>query len=320
MSLEARSKRSVREYIMLLLKGMAMGAADVVPGVSGGTIAFVSGIYNELLHSLKACNLSALRLLFAHGIRSAWAAINGNFLLTLFGGVLFSIAAFAKLIKYSLDNYPILVWAFFFGLILASALYMSRQLERWRWQEGVGLVIGASLALFISVMPAVQLPDTPLMILCAGSIAVCAMILPGISGSFILLLLGLYPALLLAISEGDWVRLGCFVAGAILGLLSFSRLLSSLLDDYYPQTMAVLTGFLLGSLNLVWPWKQALEVTVNRHGDTIPLVQENLLPQFYYANTGSEPYTWLAITLCLLGACLVFGLEYWGRQEKIKSV
>ncbi|MFL0798754.1 MAG: DUF368 domain-containing protein [Cellvibrionaceae bacterium] len=292
-----------------------MGAADVVPGVSGGTIAFISGIYDELLHSLKSCNLNALKLLFSHGFKSAWMAVNGNFLAVVFGGVILSIISLAKVIKFSLDNYPILVWAFFFGLILASGLYMAKQLERWSWQEGLCFINGVMVAVIISLLPAIQLPDTYLIMFCAGALAICAMILPGISGSFILLLLGLYPVLLQAISHADIPRLICFLCGCVIGLLSFSRLLSALLDKFHSQTMAVLTGFLLGSLNLVWPWKNALEVTVNRHGEIVPLLQENLLPNSFFLTTGQEPYTLPAIFLSIVGVVLVLGLEYWGKKE-----
>ncbi len=293
-----------------------MGAADVVPGVSGGTIAFISGIYEELLDSIRSINLSALKLIKSHGFGAFWCEINGNFLLVLFGGILFSIASLARVVGYSLEHYPILVWSFFFGLIVASIIYIFRQLPHLRWQEWLGLWMGTLVALAISVAPKMQGSEDLLSIFCAGAVAICAMILPGVSGSFILLLLGIYPVMIAAISELHWQTLLVFVLGCGCGLMAFSRVLSWLLHHYYSVTIAVLTGFLLGSLLIVWPWKESLEVMIDHKGREIVLSHHLLMPSTFGNVTGIDPNTFAALGCMLSGLVLVLALEYFGGQRK----
>lgn len=310
----------MREKILLLLKGMAMGAADLVPGVSGGTIAFISGIYEELLHSLRRLTPSALGILIRQGWRPFWRYINGTFLLTLMSGVLLSIFTLARLVSYAFDHYEVLVWAFFFGLIVASVIYIGRQLSLRRIGAWVALAAGTLVALAISLgQLSMQLPTDWWMIAIAGSIAICAMILPGVSGSFLLLLMGVYPVVLRALTEFDWVLLGSFVIGAVSGLLLFSHVLSWLLRHYRNVTLATLTGFLVGSLHIVWPWKQTLTVFVDRHGDTVPLTQGNLWPAQYAQATGSEPQTIAVVLLMVVGVVLVLGLEAAGARYSKKA-
>lgn len=292
-----------------------MGAADVVPGVSGGTIAFISGIYDELLDSLRRLTPAALLLWYREGFFRFWRHINGAFLLTLFGGVLFSIFSLANLVNYALNHHPILVWGFFFGLIVASIIYIGRQLPLRSPGVWVALVLGTLIALGISLGKPVQLPSEWWIMFFAGSIAICAMILPGVSGSFLLLLMGVYPVFLQAISDLNWVILMSFFAGCVTGLLLFSHLLSWLLHHYRPQTLAVLTGFLIGSLNIVWPWKHTLTSFIDRHGNPVPLVQENLLPHSYAAITGNDPQTLWVLVLMAVGVVLVLGLEYWSNRS-----
>lgn len=305
-----RRRQSLGAYLLVTLKGMAMGAADVVPGVSGGTIAFITGIYEELLGSLRSITPLTLALVWRRGPGIFWRAVNGNFLLALLSGIAFSLFSLARLISYCLENYPVLVWAFFFGLIIASVVYILRQLEGWSWREAAALSLGTIFALAISVAKPAELPDDWWMVFLSGSIAICAMILPGISGSFILLLMGMYPVFLNALKTVDLLLLGCFFAGCACGLLLFSHLLYWLLRRYHNVTLALLTGFLVGSLNVIWPWKQTLESTLDRHGEMIPLVQENLLPSTYAIMTGGEPYTLWAGLLAIGGVILVLGLEW----------
>jgi len=305
----------VLHRVILWLKGMAMGAADVVPGVSGGTIAFISGVYDELLDSLRRLTPAALVLWYREGFIRFWQHINGAFLLTLFGGVLFSIFSLANLVNYALAHHPILVWGFFFGLIVASILYIGRQLPLGSPGVWVALALGTLIALGISVGKPVQLPGEWWIMFFAGSIAICAMILPGVSGSFLLLLMGVYPVFLQAIATLNWIILLSFFAGCVTGLLLFSHLLSWLLHHYRPQTLAVLTGFLIGSLNIVWPWKHTLTSFIDRHGDSVPLVQENLLPHSYAVVTGNSPQTLWVLLLMALGVVLVLGLEYWSSRD-----
>lgn len=303
------TSRALRDYLVLVLKGMAMGAADVVPGVSGGTIAFISGIYEELIDSLRSIDLSALKVLREKGIAATWQHINGNFLLALFAGVFVSLFSLAQLISYAMEAWPIVVWAFFFGLVCASTIYVARQLERWRLWEAISLALGALMAFGLTQANPAQLPDTWWMLGLAGAVAICAMILPGISGTFILLLLGLYPTFLAAIINFDVLILASFGLGCVLGLLSFSHLLSWLLHRFHGLTLACLTGFLLGSLQMIWPWKQTVLYYENRHGEQVPLVQENLWPGEYAEMFGSDPQQWLALLAAVIGVVLVLGLE-----------
>ncbi|MDQ2075409.1 DUF368 domain-containing protein [Marinimicrobium sp. ABcell2] len=294
-----------------------MGAADLVPGVSGGTIAFISGIYEELVHSLRQLTPAALKILFQQGWRPFWQHINGTFLLTLGTGVLVSIFSLARLVSYALEHHRVLVWGFFFGLIVASIIYIGRQLPLRSVPVWVALALGTLAALAVSVGKPVQLPGDWWMMAIAGSIAICAMILPGVSGSFLLLLMGVYPVFLRAVAELNWTLLGSFMLGAVSGLLLFSHFLSWLLHHYRALTLATLTGFLVGSLNIVWPWKQTITVFLDRHGNPVPLVQENLFPGQYAQATGADPQTVWVIVLAVVGVTLVLGLEFLGSRRGV---
>lgn len=302
--------RTIKDYLVIMLKGLCMGAADVVPGVSGGTIAFISGIYDEWLSSLKRCTPAVLLMLKRDGIVKTWQYINGNFLLALFGGILISLKTFAAIVLMAMDNYPILVWAFFSGLVAASIYLLVREQRGWGIVEFVGLVFGVLFILAISYMAPAQLPAHGWILFLGGFVAICAMILPGISGSFILLLVGLYPVFLQAIHHLEISKLLWFGVGCIVGLVVFSRFLLWLLNSYHSQTLAILIGFLVGSLSVTWPWKHALLTTVDSHGRTIALQQENLNPLNYMAVTGNEPTIVLAIVWALAGVLLVIGIEF----------
>ncbi|WP_265573516.1 DUF368 domain-containing protein [Venatoribacter cucullus] len=295
------------QYLWLFLKGLAMGAADVVPGVSGGTIAFITGIYTELLDSIKSINLNALRTLFRQGPRAFWQAINGTFLLTLGSGILLAIVTLARGIHYLLVNHPVLVWAFFFGLIIAACWHMGREIQRWSAAVLLFLAAGAVTAALISSATPTELPLNPVTLILAGSIAICAMILPGISGSFMLLLMGMYAPVISAVKGLEFSVLGLFAAGALLGLLSFTRLLSWLLHHYYQAMLALLTGFMVGSLVKVWPWKETLTTRIDSRGDLVPLVQVNILPHW-------SAETLQALVLMLAGAGLVLALEWLAKR------
>ena len=308
--------RSPADYLLVMLKGIAMGAADVVPGVSGGTIAFITGIYEELLASLRTMTPKTLMLLWRpnaegqQGFAALWRAVNGNFLLALGSGIVFSLLSLARLISYALVAYPVLVWSFFFGLVIASAIYILRQLTRWSWREAVALVAGTAVAVAISIAKPAHLPGDWWMVFGAGAIALCAMILPGVSGSFLLVMMGMYTVVLGAVTSLDWLLLGCFLGGCATGLLVFSHLLHWLLQRFHNITLALLTGFLVGSLNVIWPWKHTLEFVTDRHGKSMPLIQENLLPGAFEAMTGTDPQLLMALTLAVSGIVLVLGLEW----------
>ncbi|WP_323813224.1 DUF368 domain-containing protein [Cellvibrio sp. NN19] len=304
------TNRTLKDYLFILLKGLCMGAADVVPGVSGGTIAFITGIYDEWLDSLKRCTPAVLVMLKRDGIAKTWQYINGNFLLAVFGGILISLKTFAAIVLIAMDSFPILVWAFFSGLVAASIYHLAREQRGWCLVEFAGLILGALFILAISFMAPAQLPGHGWILFLGGFVAICAMILPGISGSFILLLVGLYPVFLQAIHNFEIGKLIWFGLGCISGLIVFSRFLSWLLKSYHNQTLAVLIGFLVGSLYVTWPWKNALLTTTDSHGRTVVLQQENLSPFNYLAVTGNEPTLGLAILWALLGVVLVLGVEF----------
>lgn len=290
----------------VFLRGMLMGAADVVPGVSGGTMAFITGIYDRLVGAIAAFDLQLLRLLRRGDWRGAWAHVDASFLLTLLAGILASVVSLAHAITRLLEQQPLLLWSFFSGLICASALLLVRRVSRWHGAARVGLVAGAALALAIGLSPALSLPALPLSFFLAGSLAICAMILPGISGSFILVLLGLYPAVLGAVRDLQWLTLLLFAGGAGCGLLLFSRLLHHLLARHHAATLATLTGFLVGSLPLLWPWKAPPA------GDAMRL----LLPWDYAARVG-DPQWPACLLLALCGIAVVWLIERrWGGPER----
>lgn len=300
----------LKRYLPIYLKGMAMGAADVVPGVSGGTVAFVTGIYDEFLNSLRSIRPATLKLLFTEGPASVWAAINGNFLIAVIAGIATSLFSFAGIISYCLATYPLLVWSLFFGLIFASSVYMLRQLEKRGMQEIIGLIVGLLFAWGVSVIRPTDFPPYDWMLFFAGALAICAMILPGISGSFILLLIGAYPLFLHALKTPDLIMLGYFMAGCVVGLLLFSHVLGWLLENFRSRTIAVLTGFLFGSLSVIWPWKHVLETRINSKGETVPFIQENVSPLQFEQLAGIDSQ-WLAcVSFMILGCVLVLGIEW----------
>jgi len=286
-----------------------MGAADAVPGVSGGTIAFMTGIYEELIFSLKQCGVSALRMLFQDGIKATWQHVNGGFLLALFSGIIISILTLSRVVLYLLDNHPILLWSFFFGLILAAVWSLIRHIEKWTMGVLATFLIGAVSAFLITTITPTTIETSPLIIFLSGMIAICAMILPGISGSFILLLLGMYAPMLIAVKELQLVTLCIFASGCATGLLSFSHVLSWMFKYYKTMTLALLGGFMLGSLNKVWPWKQTIESVIDRHGKEIPLDQNNILPHTFETLYTQPAYMWYAIILMLFGMGMVVVLE-----------
>lgn len=292
--------RNLKDYGLLLLKGMGMGAADVVPGVSGGTIAFIVGIYEELIDSIKSINATTLKLLFTGKIPSFWKAINANFLLSIVTGIGISIFSLAKLITYLLVFHPILVWSFFFGLVLASTWFVSKDIKSWNWKTILSFIAGIAIAYYITVATPTETPtNLPFIFLC-GAIAICAMILPGISGSFILVLLGKYFYIMEAVKTFNLPVMLTFICGAAIGITSFSRVLSYALRKFHDITISVLAGFMLGSLNKVWPWKETIETYTDSHGLVKPLVEANILP---------NQLLWEAIALMIAGYVLVYFLE-----------
>ena len=288
-----------------------MGAADIVPGVSGGTIAFISGIYEELIDSIGAFSINSLKILKNKGLSYFWKRVNCNFLLTLGCGILFSVVFLSHPINHLLTTEPLLIWSFFFGLILASIGYILRQIPHFRCRELAGLLVGIAIVIVISMTPKMDNSNDLFVLFFGGSIAICAMILPGISGSFILLLLGIYPVVINAISELQWNILITFSLGCVFGILAFSRILTVLLKAYYALTISCLTGFLIGSLLVVWPWKGSVD-----NSNNFAWPYELMMPGDFMAIVGEDPQTYSAIGCMLLGFFAVIVLELFGRQSK----
>lgn len=281
-----------------------MGAADVVPGVSGGTIAFISGIYEELITSINSINLSLITVLRKEGIKAAWNKVNGNFLLALFLGIFISVLSLAKFLSWLLENQPVLLWSFFFGLVVASIFFVGKEITKWNLGTVTVFILGAALAFFITELPVSENTDSLPYLFLSGALAICAMILPGISGAFILVLLGSYKTILDAVHERDIKIILTVGIGALFGLLSFARLLKWMFNHYKNITLALLTGFILGSLNKIWPWKKVLETKT--FGDKTMVVDDmNVLP---WAFDGDNQLM-LAIVLAITGFSLIFILE-----------
>jgi putative membrane protein len=300
----------------VFLRGLLMGAADIVPGVSGGTMAFITGIYDTLLSSIRAFDLMFLGKLFRLDIAGAWEHVNGAFLLALFAGIATSIFSLAQVVSWLLEHHPVPLWAFFFGLILASALVLLREVSQWSAAVVLSLIAGGAIALTIALSPVMHLDVGLAGVFLAGFVAICAMILPGISGSFILVLLGMYSTVLVAIKSLDLVFILVFGLGAGAGLLCFSRLLHWLLHRFHQPTMALLTGFLFGSLAVVWPWKRVLTWVENSHGQLKPAQQLPVSPMDFQVYTGQEPHLWLCVGLMLLGFGVVWLIHArWGNTQ-----
>ncbi len=309
-------KRTKYDYLIITLKGIAMGMADVVPGVSGGTIAFISGIYEELLNSISNINLSLLKTLKNKGFKQVWKQLNGNFLASLLLGIAISVVSLAKLISWLLIHQPILLWSFFFGLVLASIVYIAKQITKWNILSIVLILIGTLGAYQITILPPlVSTNITPLFLFISGALAICAMILPGISGSFILVLLGAYKPIIEAIKTFDFKTILPVGVGAVIGLLSFSKLLKYLFNNYKNQTLTVLTGFIVGSLNKIWPWKEVLTYTTNSHGEKVPFNDRSVSPFTYQEIYNADPQLLYAIILALLGFVLILVLEKLAERE-----
>lgn len=311
--------RKATNYLLLVLKGMGMGAADVVPGVSGGTIAFITGIYEELIESIKSVNLHTIKLFFTGKFAEFWKAVNGNFLISVLTGIAISVFSLAKVLEFLLEHYPILVWAFFFGLIIASAIYVARYIKKWSAGVVVAGTAGIITAYFITIISPAEANSTWWFIFLSGAIAICAMILPGISGSFILLLLGMYKFILEAVGDLNLAVLATFLVGAAIGIITFSNILSWLLKKYHNITIAVLSGFMIGSLNKVWPWKKVTETFTDRHGEIRPLIERNILPGTYEQITGEQSLLAGALLLAVFGFALIFIVEGLTKPKKNKQ-
>lgn len=301
---------SFKKYGLNYLKGMAMGAADIVPGVSGGSIALIAGIYQQLLDSINAFNLDNLLLLKSFQIKELYVRVNGSFLLSLVLGILTSILALSRVITYLMEEHPIPLWSFFSGLILVSAFLILKETKKWNFVIVISIAIGTALAWWVTNLPPTTTPEAPWFTFVAGAIAICAMILPGISGSFILLILGQYERILQAVLEKDIFTLALFATGCLVGILSFSRVVAFLLRRFHAATIGLLSGFMLGSVNELWPWKLVTAWRTSSKGKQVPFLTENILPGDYLAQVGQQPQIGWAIGAFFFGIGLVLFIEW----------
>ncbi|MDT0559498.1 DUF368 domain-containing protein [Ichthyenterobacterium sp. W332] len=318
-------QRRFLDYLTISFKGIAMGAADVVPGVSGGTIAFISGIYEELIESIDNINVGVFKTWKTKGFKVAWNSVNGNFLLALFLGIAISIFSLAKSIKWLLANEPILLWSFFFGLVLASIWFIGKQIKNWNVILILALIATSIASYFITKTEPFASPDSLLYLLFCGFLAIIAMILPGVSGAFILLILGAYTTAIDTVDDlregisslnfellkDAFIRLLMLGLGAILGLKVFSKLLNWMFKNKKNLTLAILTGFMIGSLNKIWPWKNVLSYRANSHGEQVPLLEESISPLSF---VGDNQLT-MAIVLMVIGILSIIILEFLGKKK-----
>lgn len=335
-------QRRLSDYLFITLKGIAMGAADAVPGVSGGTIAFIAGIYEELITTISGVNLDLLKTFRKSGFAAFWTQLNGNFLLALLTGIVISFVSFMRLAKFLIEQHPVLIWSFFFGLIVASIFFVGKQIKVWNLGTIAALIFGTLAAYYITTLPTMANNDSSIFLFFAGALAICAMILPGISGSFILVILGAYKTLSDAFYAFDLKKIAIFAIGALIGLLSFSRVLKWLFNNYKNTTLAVLTGFIFGSLNKIWPWKETLIVfekatgartsidTISDFGtievyqrqindfDTFKMISEKSILPYRYSeiNNGIDPQITFAIGLMIVGFLTIFILEKVGSKTR----
>lgn len=311
---------------MVAVKGACMGAADVIPGVSGGTIAFITGIYDDLLASINAIDATAMKLFFTGKLKEFWKHINGGFLLSLFCGIGLSVMTLAGIMQYLLEHHPIQTWAFFFGLIVASSIFILRGIKGWNLKAVLFLVLGVVLGVTVCTLSPTTTPDALWFIFLSGAIAICAMILPGISGSFILLILGKYQYIMSAITgltSGEAIGesivvIGVFAVGAVCGILSFSRFLHWLLGRFHKETLLVLAGFIIGSLVKVWPWSDmdALVVSQFPEAAAVAEISDNPFAQEIFSTFYDkvDMQVGSAILFALIGFSLVTGVEIVGKM------
>jgi len=322
-------QRNFLQYLTVTAKGLAMGAADVVPGVSGGTIAFISGIYEELIETIHNLDLGFFKIWKKEGFLKAWKHYNLGFLLALFSGVLISIISLAKLITWLLEVYPVMVWSFFFGLVIASIVYVGKQITHWRLAVIFAMIVASVASYLITIADPVGSPDSTWFLFLAGFIAIIAMILPGISGAFILLLLGAYTTVIGIVTQlgegittlnsslvlGALGKLLIFAIGAVIGLKVFSRALNWMFKHHKNLILAVLTGFMIGALNKIWPWKDVLQYRMNHTGEQVPFIERSILPQNYDGN----PQILYAILFAIIGFLTIFLLERIAGRKLVSS-
>ena len=305
----------MKNYFILILKGIGMGAANVIPGVSGGTIALITGIFERLIHAIKSFNLKAIKLLFSFRFTDFAKHTDLKFLIAVFIGIIIAVVTLAKLFDFLFKNYPVYIWAYFFGLVLASVYFVGKTVSKWTISVIITFIIGTGLAVFITVLsPATENQGFVYLILC-GVVAICSMILPGLSGSFVLFIMGNYKLVMIdAINELDFKILFPVIIGAVFGLIVFSHFLSWVFKKYRNQTISLLTGFILGSVSILWPWQNKVYL-LNDFGSKIlkgsePIIikYERILPKTF------DLEFWLAIGFIIFGIISIWSIELGAKK------
>lgn len=310
--------RKLQDYILLYLKGLCIGIANAVPGVSGGTIVFITGIYTELLHALNEFDRDAGKLLITFRFAELWKKINGNFLSVVLLGICTSLFLLAGTVFTLLVDHPILLHAFFFGVIFASVALVLKEIKAWGYKPILAFLLSTTLAYFATRLSPTNTPDSLWIVFVCGMLAICAMILPGLSGAFLLVLLGKYQFMISAITDLNVTVIVIFTLGCVLGLLGFARLITWVLDHYQRITIAVLAGFMFGSLNKLWPWRQGLEYVTNTKGQQVAVFDKSILPWHSLSVTGKDPQLFQAILMMSLGVFIVIVLERIATRLKLK--
>lgn len=306
----------MRQYIFAFLKGIAMGAANVIPGVSGGTIALITGVFERLINAIKSFDLKAVKLIFSGKIKEFVQHTDLYFLMALFLGVGISIISLAKLLEVLFQNYQVLVWSYFFGLILASVYYVGKTISRWTTPVILLFIAGFALAVAFTIMSPAKENNSIWFNFMAGIVAACSMILPGLSGSFVLLLMGSYRLIMIeAVSNFDFTILIPVGMGAVVGIIAFSHFLSWVFKKYKDQMISLLTGFILGSLAIIWPWKTVIETYRDRHDVVRPLITENVMPATYEAVNQANPFIFVAIICIICGIVSIVAIELAAKKS-----
>jgi len=307
----------MKELIGLVLKGIAMGTANVIPGVSGGTIALITGVFERLINSLKSFNLKALRLLLQGRVKEFVLYTDFRFLTLVMAGVLIAVVTLARLFDFLFTHYPVYIWAYFFGLVLASVYFVGKTVGRWSIPVMISFVAGAAIAVAVSFLNPAAGNDSVLYVMLCGAIAVCSMILPGLSGSFVLFIMGNYKLVAIdAINDRDLRILIPFFIGAGIGLLAFSHLLSWILKKFRNETISLLTGFILGSVSILWPWQHKVHLLdqagneILKNGQPVVIDYQRYIPEAFTLETV------IAIGLILIGILSIWAVE---KTAEIKS-
>jgi putative membrane protein len=317
--------KNIKKYLLTSAKGACMGAADVIPGVSGGTIAFIMGIYDEFVGSIASIDAEAVKMVFKGRFRDFWKHINGNFLLSLVIGIGVSVVAIAGMMQMLLKQHPIQTWAFFFGLIVASSIFILKGISGWKLREGGLLALGIALGAVVCTLSPTNTPDDLWFIFISGALAICAMILPGISGSFILLILGKYEYIMGRITEltsgtnvgSNLLILGVFMLGAVVGILGFSKLLRWVLSKWNKETLIILAGFIIGSLVKVWPWSNTEAIIRSQFPDKVgEFIDKPIPPGIIDQYAGAiDMQVTSAVIFAAIGFLLVIGIEFAGKVK-----